>query len=318
MSSLKMVKPPVYLFLYWSVFVIFGILLLFTGCGGSDGASVSNQSATQTEVLTGVFIDSAVEGLHYSTDTQSGTTNENGEFSYIQGENVTFSIGDIQFPPIISQPIISPLDVFSVSLVNDKRVSNMARLLQTLDQDGITGNGITIADEAHNQATGVTVDFSSGDFVIQIEELVANAGAANTSLINEQAALEHLSLSLNNLAMTRACSSDSIKIGHTGLFTTLAHNVSGRATIIDDCTLEVTLFNFDGMAPNVRFYAGVNGNFSGEDAFGIGDRIDGRSYTNETILLELPEGKFVDDFDSLSVWCVEFNADFGSLRLEAP
>jgi hypothetical protein len=36
------------------------------------------------------------------------------------------------------------------------------------------------------------------------------------------------------------------------------------------------------------------------------------------IVLELPEGKFVDDFDSLSVWCVEFRADFGNLRLEAP
>ena len=38
----------------------------------------------------------------------------------------------------------------------------------------------------------------------------------------------------------------------------------------------------------------------------------------ETIILELPEGRFVDDFDSLSVWCVDFQADFGNLRLTAP
>ena len=78
------------------------------------------------------------------------------------------------------------------------------------------------------------------------------------------------------------------------------------------------MFNFDGAAPNVQFYAGVNDSFSDTAAFGIGERIDGRSYSNETIVLTLPKGKFVGDFNSLSVWCVEFQANFGNLRLEAP
>ncbi|WP_133471912.1 DM13 domain-containing protein [Paraglaciecola marina] len=317
MSLLKMVKPPVYLFLYWSVFLITGILLLLTGCGGSGG-DTGNQSPTVPTVLTGVFVDSAVQGLTYSTATQSGTTNEDGEFSYIQGEAVIFSIGDIQFPSVIAQTLITPLDVFSVTTVNDIRVSNMARLLQTLDHDGIQGNGITITDEAHNQAVGVDINFAATDFASQVEDLVANAGAVNTSLISEQDAIEHLNLALGNMATTRGCTADSTKIGYTGTFSTLAHSVSGKATVIDDCTLEITQFNFDGAAPNVRFYGGINGNFTDSEAFAIGERLDGRSYTNETILLELPEGKFVDDLDSVSVWCVAFSADFGNLRLEAP
>jgi hypothetical protein len=44
-----------------------------------------------------------------------------------------FSIGGIQFPSVIGQELISPLEVFPTSAVDDLRVTNMARILQTLD-----------------------------------------------------------------------------------------------------------------------------------------------------------------------------------------
>ena len=299
------------------------VVLILIGCGGSgsDGPEPITAPPISTPippVLQGVFVDSAVDGLAYTTATQSGMTNVQGEFSYISGEEVVFSIGDIQFPAVEGQEMVSPLDVFLVTTTDDVRVSNMARLLQTLDEDGMPGNGISITAEAHNQATGGTVDFTSDDFEQQVVDVVANAGAAYTSLISAQSALEHLNLTLGNTANTRSCAADSTKVGYTGTFSTLAHDVSGRATVIDNCTLEISMFNFDGAAPNVRFYASIDGNFSGSEAFGIGERIEGQSYSNETIILELSDGKFVDDFDSLSVWCVEFQADFGNLRLEAP
>jgi hypothetical protein len=306
-------------FFYSTLLSIVGL----SGCGGS-GAETTNlitapqiSSPTPT-LLQGTFVDSAVAGLAYSTATQSGKTNAQGEFLYIEGEEVVFSIGDIKFPPVEGQEMISPLVVFGVTTTDDVRVSNMARLLQTLDEDGIPGNGISIADETHNQATGVTIDFGADNFEQQVVDVVANAGAAYTTLISSQSAIEHLNLTLGNMVNLRNCATDSTKMGYTGTFSTLAHNVSGTATVIDNCTIEISMFNFDGAAPNVRFYAGVNGNFSGAEAFGINERIDGRSYSNETIILTLPEGKFVDDFDSLSVWCVEFQANFGDLRLLAP
>lgn len=40
-------------------------------------------------LLTGVFIDGAVEGLHYETATQSGTKISLGECNYFPGETVT-------------------------------------------------------------------------------------------------------------------------------------------------------------------------------------------------------------------------------------
>lgn len=306
-------------FLYSTLVSIF----ILNGCGGS-GADVAGpitvpQTSTPTPtVLQGIFVDSAVAGLVYATVTQTGKTNAQGQFSYITGEEVVFSIGDIIFPPVEAQEMISPLDVFSVTTTDDLRVSNMARLLQTLDEDGMPGNGINITDQAHTQATGVTVDFGSEDFEQQVVDVVANSGAVYTSLISAKSAIDHLNLTLGNTASTRNCSADSAKMGYTGIFSALAHNVSGTATVIDNCTIQITMFNFDGAAPYVKFYAAVNGNFSDTDAFGIGERIDGRSYSNETIILELPEGRFVDDFDSLSVWCVDFQADFGNLRLTAP
>jgi hypothetical protein len=308
---------------YTRFFLAWFVVLTLVGCGGSSSDSLEPITAPQTSsptpvVLQGIFVDSAVDGLTYTTATQTGKTNVQGEFSYIAGEDVTFSIGDIQFPTVEGQALISPLDVFSVTTTDDVRVSNMARLLQTLDEDGMPGNGITITAQAHNQATGVTVEFASVDFEQQVVDVVANSGALFTSLISAQDALEHLNLTLGNTIKTRSCAVDSAKSGYTGTFSTLAHNVSGTATVIDNCSIEITLFNFDGAAPNVRFYAGVNGNFSDAEAFGIGERIDGQSYINETIVLELPEGKFVDDFDSLSVWCVDFRADFGNLRFQAP
>lgn len=299
------------------------ILSTLSACGGgSDSTSTPIMSPQiQTPVvslITGMFVDSAVQGLHYKTASQSGKTDETGSFSYVAGEMIIFSIGDIEFPEVAAGALLSPLDIFAVSDMNDIRVQNMARLLQTLDKDGTPGNGITITDDVHNQAIGVAVDFAAADFDTQVMSVVANSGAVHTTLISAQNAIEHLSLTLGNAASTRSCTADSTKVGYTGTFSTLAHNVSGRAIIIDNCTLEISMFNYDGAAPNVRFYAGINGNFSAVEAFAISERINGRSYSNETIILALPEGKFVDDFDSLSVWCADFSADFGSLLLQAP
>ena len=46
-------------------------------------------------VLTGVLLDSPVEGVTFQTATQSGITNNLGEFKYIKDEMVTFSVGGI-------------------------------------------------------------------------------------------------------------------------------------------------------------------------------------------------------------------------------
>ena len=81
--------------------------LSLVGCGGGGGSSSSsgsdasstntNQSSTTTqaaELQQGQFVDSAVSGLWFETETQSGFTDANGFFSFLAGESVSFYLGD--------------------------------------------------------------------------------------------------------------------------------------------------------------------------------------------------------------------------------
>ena len=52
------------------------------------GAACGGGSVTP---LRGVFIDSSVSGIGYSTPTQKGVTNSLGEFKYFEEEQVTFN-----------------------------------------------------------------------------------------------------------------------------------------------------------------------------------------------------------------------------------
>jgi len=115
--------------------ISFVALLFLVSCGGDR------------RPLTGVFIDSAVEGLKFTTDSQSGFTDENGSFQYRIGEEVTFSVGSIVLGRVPGDSVITPLTLFDTSDTADPRVINVARLLLTLDSDfDTTGNTTSGAD----------------------------------------------------------------------------------------------------------------------------------------------------------------------------
>ncbi|MEM7258723.1 MAG: DM13 domain-containing protein [Pseudomonadota bacterium] len=107
------------------------------------------------------------------------------------------------------------------------------------------------------------------------------------------------------------CSADHPFVRRTATLSTLAHGVSGSVTVVDDCTLEVINFNYDGRGPSVYFYGGQDGDYISDNAFSIGPRLNGRPWQNESLTLKIPEGKSLDDFNSVSVWCFDFNANFG-------
>ncbi len=107
------------------------------------------------------------------------------------------------------------------------------------------------------------------------------------------------------------CDKTHPKIGQTANLSTIAHGVSGTATIIDDCTIEVTSFDFDGQGIDVRFYGGLSGNYNAGFSMSENDIRRSGGYTNETITATLPSGKTLDDLDGISVWCVPVGASFG-------
>ncbi len=113
----------------------------------------------------------------------------------------------------------------------------------------------------------------------------------------------------------RDCPSTHEKIGKTAEFLARFHNVGGTAEIIDDCTIQVTDFTYDGTGIVVEMYGGLSRNFV--NGFAVsGDLKRGMPYAGETLTLTLPEGKTLDDLDSLSVWCVDVAVSFGDAMFE--
>ncbi|MCW8834228.1 MAG: hypothetical protein OQK09_12700 [Colwellia sp.] len=235
--------------------LLFCSLALFcvTACGGGSSSETSNEVITQPvpaptpvpATYIGVFLDSAVEGLTYNTASQSGKTNASGEFIFQSDEQITFSIGSITLPAISSKLLLTPFDIFNTDDINNIEVVNLLRLLQSLDVDGDPSNNIQISDEAHQFAQGLIVDFSDDNFEESVAELIAMSGSVNMQLISAQGAIDHFQLTLNQISNENiaSCAKTHAMVGYSGFFETFHHNVAGQATIIDDCTIEITQFD---------------------------------------------------------------------------
>lgn len=96
--------------------------------------------------MTGHFIDSPVGGLNYRTHSYKGRTDSSGAFEYFDGETVTLNIGTLELGSTLAQHKISPLDLLGTDNIDDPRVINMARILQSLDADGDPKRGIEITE----------------------------------------------------------------------------------------------------------------------------------------------------------------------------
>ena len=108
----------------------------------------------KAEVLRGVFTG-PVSGLRYQTPTMEGVTNERGEFHYRPGEAVTFLVGRLVLGTTEGAPWVNPAQLIArvsgnIDKLHDPSVTNLARLLYTLDRDGDLENGVMIAPETHD------------------------------------------------------------------------------------------------------------------------------------------------------------------------
>ena len=169
--------------------ISFATLLLLGGCGGGGNSNNAVVPGVEpTPILTGYFTDSAVEGLTYTTDTQSGVTDLNGAFTYQAGETVVFSIGDFMLgESATAAPKMTPLDLIpdsflpttrnelspllrnkainTAEVIAFRKLSNMLTFLQALDYDKDASNGITIAD-----GMGIVLEGESIDFAAELTE----------------------------------------------------------------------------------------------------------------------------------------------------
>ena len=184
-------------------FVGFGILigvLMLTACGG--GGSSSGGAAPQSgSDLTGVFIDSSVQGLGYSTETQSGVTNVNGEFHYRAGEQVTFFVGGIEIGKATGADVMTPVSLVAGAVdETNEVVTRISRFMQTIDDDGNPDNGIDIPESVSSAALEDSINFQSANFDIDTVDLVSKytalTAAGERGLVDASVARAHLQANL--------------------------------------------------------------------------------------------------------------------------
>ena len=165
------------------------------------------------KIRTGTFIDSAVENIAYNTDAISGRTDSGGNYSYRKGETIAFSINDLAFGSTFAKAQITPIDLVSDGTIDTAAVINRAILLQSLDIDGDTSNGITIPQLAFS-ISGAAINFN------QTTEAFINDG--------------------NNLAYVQAARSDATSV-LVSAATAKAHLAESISTSSSSTTPEVSV-----------------------------------------------------------------------------
>ena len=147
------------------ILLLFGITTI-TACSSGSNISTDTEdgvNSSNSNALTGIFLDSPVEGLNYQTATMSGITDADGTFLYHDGETVTFFIGNLMLGASPGREIITPIDIVPGAFdETHPTVTNICRLLQSLDQDGIPENGIMITEVMHAEMTDRMIDITQG------------------------------------------------------------------------------------------------------------------------------------------------------------
>jgi hypothetical protein len=95
------------------------------------------------------------------------------------------------------------------------------------------------------------------------------------------------------------------------------HDVSGTAVIVDDATIEIRDFHYDGGGINARVYLLADGEAFHRD-WELTDNLVGEPFDGETLVLEIPDDAPFADWNLLTLWCVPAAVSFGDGLFRPP
>lgn len=127
---------------------------------------------------------------------------------------------------------------------------------------------------------------------------------------------DETSVSLPNLVpQAQDCPTTHSLVGESrALRVSTTYGIRGTVNIISDCEIQITNFFYNGSGPAVSVYGGTNGNF--DDGISLSEPINGRRFEDETLTVFLPEDTTLDEINSFSIWCFQFNIDFSSANFQ--
>ncbi len=92
--------------------------------------------------------------------------------------------------------------------------------------------------------------------------------------------------------------------------------VSGKVAIVDDCTLELRDFSYNGEGIDTRVYGSKDQSFM--TGFIMGDDLLGKVFKKQTLRVKLPADKTLNDLSWVSIRCVPAKYNFGMGQFKAP
>jgi hypothetical protein len=223
-------------------------MLASFGCGsnGSKSSPATVDPVEPVQIVSGQIIDSLVEGLDYQSTSRSGLTDVQGTFSHGIGETVTFSIGNLILGSTQGKTIATLVDlVQGATGVENQRVKNIARLLQSLDSDCNLRNGIQITSQIRAEVSPLDVDFDQPSTAFGSDPVIAglfarlNAAGAFTggyvaALRPQAVATEHLAKSINDTWRLAGGAVDTDGDGVADAVKRIVRDGRGRVTELDD------------------------------------------------------------------------------------
>lgn len=175
------------------------LLLVMSACNDNDSYE------------RGLFLDSAVAGVKYTTAGRQDMTDADGGFEYVAGQEyeVIFRIGSVELGFAKAAPILLPLDLHRAA--SDSQAGdfglNVARFLQSIDNDANPENGIQITEVMHDLATNRSINFrqsaenfaDDGDVQILIADLSATRPVGAGALVDRPSAAAHMTDTVNSV-----------------------------------------------------------------------------------------------------------------------
>ena len=165
----------------------------FTANGSVE--SIESNGGATTRVNTSILIDGIVEGVSYFTSSgQQGLTTKEGYFSYQDGDEITFQIGDVVLGSAGADDILNG-KTFLQDIANIERtelenhyLENMAVFLQSLDENQDSSDGIVITDATRLALQNVDFDLREASEE-ELQNLIEQIGG---QYVNEADAMKHV------------------------------------------------------------------------------------------------------------------------------
>lgn len=259
-NSLKSVSKTIV------IISLFGL----AACGGGGGSGSSTPVTA-----TGVFKDSNVSGMNYTSGSQEGTTGTDGSFTYEVGQPITFSVGGVTVGSATGDSVVTPVDLVPGGDSTTLEVLNLVRFLLMLDTDGDPSNGISISAALQTIAdTWAQVDFTTADLPTELASIISDAASVDGTTHTLPDAITAQS----HLESTLTCVHSG---AYRGSFTGDASGPFG--VMVDATTGFVAGFAYEPVDQDLLALSGTSAiSFDQTAAFISGDVSSGATFTGQS------------------------------------